>query len=139
MVSRKNLAENRSQFHAKRTMKHSTWHRTRALLLAALLGLGMSLSGVQGGMMAAEMVFAADGAHHGPGSCDGCGAGDHEGLHAGACLAVCGSAAHGLIPGELLTLPSASRADFQVARLRLSGQFLRPDHGPPKILTLADA
>jgi hypothetical protein len=41
------------------------------------------------------------------------------------------------MPGELLTLPSASRTDFQVVRLHLNGQFHTPDHGPPKILILA--
>ena len=117
-------------------MKRWCWHRTRVLLLAVLLGLGMSLSCAQGGVMAAEMAVAADDAHHGPGGCDGCGSGDHEGIDVGTCLAVCGTAAQGLMPGELLTLPSTSRADFQIARLHLSGQFHSPDHGPPKILTL---
>jgi len=113
-----------------------SWHRTRALLLAVLLGLGMSLSFVQGGVMAAEIAFAADDAHHGPSSCDGCGGSDHEGMDAGTCLAVCGTAAQGLMPVELLSLPSASRPAFQVAPSFLSGQFHSPDHGPPKILTL---
>ena len=113
-------------------MKRWSWHRTRVLLLMVLLGLGMSLSCVQGGVMA----VATDDAHHGPGGCDGCGGGGHEGMDAGTCLAVCGTAAQGLMPGELLTLPSASRADFQIAQLHLSGQFHSPDHGPPKILTL---
>jgi hypothetical protein len=40
----------------------------------------MSLSLVQGSVMAAEMAIAADGAHHGPSDCDGCGGGDHEGM-----------------------------------------------------------
>ena len=111
-------------------------HRTRALLLAVFLGLGMSLSFVQGGVMAVETAFAADDAHHGPSGCDGCGGSDHEGMDAGTCLAVCGSATQGLMPGELLTLPSASRTDFQSTRLHLSGQFHSPDHGPPKILIL---
>jgi hypothetical protein len=119
----------------------SSWpaHRVRALLLAVLLGLGMSLSLVQGGVMAAEMAIAADDAHHGPSGCDGCAGGDHNDMDAGTCLAVCGTAAQGLMPGELLTLPSTSRADFQIAQLRLSGQFHSPDHGPPKISPSADA
>jgi hypothetical protein len=117
-------------------MKRWPWHGTRVLVLALLLGLGTSPSYVQGGVMAAEMGLATDGARHGPGGCDGC---DHERMDAGVCLAVCGSAAQGLMPAELLTLPSASRADFQTARVHLSGQFHSPDHGPPKILTLTDA
>jgi hypothetical protein len=120
-------------------MKRWSWHRTRVLLLAVLLGLGMSLSLVQGSVMAAEMAIAADGAHHGPSDCDGCGGGNHQGMDARTCLAVCGMAAQGLMPGELLTLPSTSRADFQIAQLRLSGQFHSPDHGPPKISPSADA
>jgi hypothetical protein len=111
-------------------------HGIRTLVLALVLALGMSLSVVQGSLMAAEMAVASDGADHGAGGCDGCGGGDHQGMDAGACLAACGPAAQGLMPGELLTLPLASRTDFQIARLHLSGQFHCPDHGPPKILTL---
>jgi hypothetical protein len=117
-------------------MKRWTWHRTRVLLLAVLLGLGVSLSFVQGSVIAADMAVAADGAHHGPSGCDGCGAGDHNDMNAGTCLAVCVPVTQGLMSGELLTLPSASRTGFQVAQLLLSGQFHTPDHGPPKILTL---
>jgi hypothetical protein len=113
-----------------------SWHRTRVLLLAVLLGLGMSLSFVQGSAMAATMAVAAGGAHHGSSGCDGCGGGDHKDMDAGSCLTVCGSAAQGLMYGELLTLPSASRTGFQVAQLLLSGQSHPPDHGPPKTLTL---
>ena len=111
-------------------------HRVRALLLAVLLGLGMSLSFVQGGVMAAEMAVAADDCSSRAGRLHGCGGGDHNDMNAGTCSAVCGPAAQGLMPGELLTLPSASRTGFQVARLHLSSQFHSPDHGPPKILIL---
>ena len=116
----------------------SSWpaHRARVLLLAVLLGLGMSLSLVQGGVMAAEMAIAADDAHHGPSGCDGCGGGDHQDMDAGTCLAVCGTTAQDLMPGELLTLPSASRTSLQVARLHLNSQFHSPDHGPPRTLTV---
>jgi len=117
-------------------MKRWSWHRTRVLLLAVLLGLGMSLSFVQGGVMAAAMAVGADGAGHGPSGSDGCGGGDHNDMNAGTCLTVCASAAQGLMSGELLTLPPASRASFQVARLALGGRSHSPDHGPPKTLTL---
>jgi hypothetical protein len=117
-------------------MKRWSWHRTRVLLLAVLLGLGISLSFVPGSVMAVAMSVAADGAHHGTSGCDGCGGGDHKDMNAGTCLAVCGSAAQGLMSTEPLTLPSASRTGFQVAHLRISGQFHTPDHGPPKTLTL---
>jgi hypothetical protein len=117
-------------------MKCWSWHRTRVLLLAVLLGLGMSLSFVQGSVMAATMAVAADGAQHGSSGCDGCGGGDHKDMNAGTCLTVCGSAAQGLMSGELQTLPSAFRTGFQVAHLRISGQSYTPDHGPPKTLTL---
>jgi hypothetical protein len=117
-------------------MKRWSLHRTRVLLLAVLLGLGMSVSLVQGGVMAATMAVAADGAHHGSSGCDGCDGGDHKDMNAGTCLTVCGSAAQGLISGELQTLSSASRTGFQVAHLRVSGQSHTPDHGPPKTLTL---
>jgi hypothetical protein len=117
-------------------MNRWSWHRTRVLLLALFLGFGMSLSLVQGGVMAAEMAVAADQAHHAPSGCDGCGGGDHSDMSAGTCLAACGPAAQGMMPGELLTLPVACRTNFQIARLHLSSQFHSPDHGPPKILIL---
>jgi hypothetical protein len=120
-------------------MKRWSWHRTRVLLLAVLLGLGMSLSFVQGSVMVAGMAVAADGAHQEPSGCDGCSGGDHNGMNPGTCLTVCASAAQGLISGELLPLPSASRSALQVAQLLLSGRSHTPDHGPPKILPLADA
>jgi hypothetical protein len=115
-------------------MKRWSWHRTRVLLLAVFLGLGISLSFVQGSVMAVAMSVAT--AHHGSSGCDGCGGGDHSDMNAGTCLAMCGPVAQGLLPGELLTLPSASRMGLSVARLHLGGQFHSPDHGPPKILTL---
>ena len=117
-------------------MKHRSWHRTRVLLLAVLLGLGMSLSFVQGSVMAAGMTVAANGTHQGPSGCDGCGGGDHDDMNAGTCLTVCASAAQGLISSDLLPLPSASQAGLRVDQLLLSGRFHSPDHGPPKILTL---
>jgi hypothetical protein len=120
-------------------MKRWSRHRTCALLLAVFLGLGMSLSSMQGGVMAAEMAIAADGVHHEPSGCHGCGGGDHEAMDAGTCLAVCGTAAQVLIPGELLTLPSASRAALQLAPSLLSGQSHTPDHGPPRPSPFADA
>jgi hypothetical protein len=117
-------------------MKRWSWHRTRVLLLAVFLGLGMSLSFVQGSVMAVAMSVATDGALHGSSGCDGCGGGDHKEMNADTCLTACGSAAQGLMSGELLRLPSASRTGFQVAQLLLSGQSHTPDHGPPKTLTL---
>jgi hypothetical protein len=105
------------------------------LLLAFLLGLGMSVSAFHDRLIAAEVTVMADHPHHLQGGCHGCG-GDHESMDPGTCLAACGTAAHGLMPGELLTLPSDSGTDFRVAQLLLSGQFHSPDHGPPKVLAL---
>jgi hypothetical protein len=116
-------------------MKRWSWHRTRALLMALLLGAGMSLSVVDASAMAAKMAVTGVMVTPGSGGCDGCGD-DPDGVDLVSCLAACGAALHGLLPGELLTLPSASRTDFQSTRLHLSGQFHSPDHGPPKILTL---
>jgi hypothetical protein len=116
-------------------MKRWSWHRTRVLLLAILLGLGMSLTFVQGGLMAAEMAVSAEPGHTGSSDCDGCGDSDHK-ADAGMCLSVCGSAAHGMLPAEPLALSSASRASFQAAYLLLAGRSHSPDHGPPKLLTL---
>ena len=41
-------------------MKRRAWHRTRVLLMALLLGVGMSLSPVQASAMAAKMAIAAE-------------------------------------------------------------------------------
>jgi hypothetical protein len=117
-------------------MNRWSWHRTRVLLLALLLGVAMGLSFVQGSVMAVAMAATANGAHHGPSDCDGCGGGDHKDMKDAACLTVCASAAQGLMSGELLTLPSTSRIGFQLVHLLLSGQIVNPDHGPPKILIL---
>jgi hypothetical protein len=115
-------------------MKRWSWHWTRVLLLAVLLGLGMSLSSVQGGVMATEMGVATHDAHHGrPSGCGGC---EQQGMNASTCLVLCGIVVQALVPAELLTLPSAFRIGFQVARLHLSSQFDSPEHGPPKILIL---
>jgi hypothetical protein len=116
-------------------MKRWSWHRTRVLLLAVLLGLGMSLSFVQGSMMA--MAVAADGVHPESNGCQGCGGNDHNHMNAGTCVTVCASAAQGLISEELLPPPSASRTPLHIDQVLLSGQSHRPDHGPPKILTLS--
>lgn len=117
-------------------MNRWSWHRTRVLLLAILLGLGMSLPFVQGSVVAAGMAVALDGAHHVPSNCDGCSGGGHSDMAAGSCLTVCASAVQGLISGEPLALPSVSRTGLQVGQLLLNGRSHRPDHGPPKSLTL---
>ena len=117
-------------------MKRWSLHRTRVLLLALLLGLGMGSSFVQGSVMTTGMAVAAGGTRHEPSGCDGCGGSDHDDMNAGTCLTICASAAQGLISSNLLPLPSASQAGLQVAQLLLSGQFHSPEHGPPKILTL---
>jgi hypothetical protein len=57
-------------------------------------------------------------------------------MSTGTCPVLCGAAAQGLISGELLTLPSASRTAFQIAQQLVSGRSHTPDHGPPKTLTL---
>jgi hypothetical protein len=116
-------------------MSSSPGHRIRALLLTLLLAFGMSLSFVQGGLMAAEMAVSAEAGHTGSSDCDGCGSGDGK-TDAGMCLSVCGSAAQGMPPGEPVALAPASRASFQGVHLLLGGRSHSPDHGPPKILTL---
>jgi hypothetical protein len=106
-------------------------HRLRALLLALVLALGVNVSLVQGGLMAAEMAVSADAAQPCPHGCDGCGDG-HGGLDAGTCLSLCGAAAQGLLPGEPIAHPPASRASLQARYLVFGGRFHSPDPGPPK-------
>jgi hypothetical protein len=117
-------------------MKGWPGHRVRVLLLAILLGLGMSLSFVQGSVMAAEMAVSADAGHTGSSDCHGCGGSDDGGASASTCISVCGAAAHGLLSGEPVALPPASRASFEIASLAFGGRSHSPDHGPPKIPTL---
>jgi len=119
-----------------RIMKRWSWHRARVLFLAVLLGLGTSLSLVQGSVMAMVMSIPADGALDGSSHCEGCGGGDHKDMNAATCLTVCASAVQGLVSGELLTAPSASRTGYRIAQQLASGRSHTPDHGPPKIFTL---
>ena len=93
----------------------------------------MSLSLVQGGLVVAEMAISADAAHPCPNGCDGCGNSD---LDAGACLSLCGMAAHGLVQDEPVALSPASQASFQGGYLALDGRSHSPDPGPPRPLTL---
>jgi hypothetical protein len=95
----------------------------------------MSLSFVQGGLMAAEMAVSAEAAQPGPHDCHGCGDGDVD-LEASMCLSMCGSAAQGLLPGEPAALPPASGASFQARYLVLGGRSHSPDPGPPRSITL---
>lgn len=113
-------------------MKASPGHRLRALLLALVLALGMSLP-FEGGPMAAEMAVAAEAAPPCPHGCDGCGAGD---LEASTCLFVCGSAAQALVPGEPVALPPAARASSEAGRLVLGERSHSPEPGPPRPFTL---
>jgi hypothetical protein len=117
-------------------MKGWSWHRSRVLFLAVWLGLSMSLSFVQGSVMAAEMAISAESGHQTPSDCDGCGGSGHKNADAGICLSVCGSASHVLMPADPPALPSASQTVFEGGELLVSGQTSSPDHGPPKILTL---
>jgi hypothetical protein len=114
-------------------MSRSPKHRVRALLLALLLALGTSLSLVQGGLMAAEMAVSAEAAQPCPHGCDGC---DETDLDASTCLFACASAVQGLLPGESLALPPASRARFDVGYLVFGGRSHSPDPGPPKPIAL---
>jgi hypothetical protein len=85
--------------------------------------------------MAAEMAVSAEAGHAGSSDCDGCGGSDHE-TDAGMCMSVCGSATQGMLPGEPVALPPASRASFEIVSRAHGGRFNSPDHGPPRKLTL---
>jgi hypothetical protein len=117
-------------------MKRWFWHRTRALLLALLLGLSMSLAVSHASVMAAKMAVAVEAAQPGVDSCDDCSGGDEVPTDLGTCLAVCGSAAQGLVPEGPAALPPLKRTDPPVAHLLAGGHTGHPDHGPPKALTL---
>ena len=131
---RERLAQDARRRHVMPTMKRWSQHRIRALLLTLLLAVGMSVTFVQGGLMAAEMVVSAEGSA--PTGCDGCTGDDAGDADMLACQSVCSSAAHGLLPGEPAAPPAVLRTAFGLASSILDGRANRPDHGPPKILTL---
>lgn len=130
---RERLAHDGRRRHVRLTMKRPRQHRIRALLLTLLLALGMSLTFVHGGLMAAEMVVSAEASV--PTGCDGC-TGDPGDADVLACQSVCGSAAHGLLSGEPAATPAVFRTTFGLTSPVLGGRSNRPDHGPPKTLTL---
>ena len=116
-------------------MRRTLSHRLHLLVLATFLGLGMSVSAVQAGIMSAQTEIAAMLPEPGSDECARCDGGDEGRVDVGSCLSVCG-AAHALLPGEPAALPSASRASFQARYLVLGGRSHSPDPGPPKPLTL---
>jgi len=130
------LANRSRSRHLGRTMKRWSGDRIRRLHLALVLALGMSLSFVHGGVMAAEMAVSAGSGGQGPSGCVECDGGGDGGASVSTCLAVCGAAAQGLVPGQPVALPPASGVSLQAVHLLLDGRCSSPDHGPPKILTL---
>jgi hypothetical protein len=113
-------------------MRRTPLHRLHLLVLAAFLGLGLSLSAVQAGIMSAQMEVAAMLPEPGSDECADCEGGDDGRVEVGSCLSVCGAAAHALLPSEPVALPSASRASFQTGYLVLGGRSHSPDPGPPR-------
>ena len=116
-------------------MKGWPGHRIRALLLALLVALGMSLSVVQGGLMAAEMAVAADGAHTGRVAATAVAAAITTTWMPAPAWPCAGLPLMACCLGNCDAAISFSTG-LQVARLHLGGQFHSPDHGPPKILIL---
>jgi hypothetical protein len=106
----------------------------RALLLALLLAFGSGLALVHGSLLAAELVVSADADHPGPDGCDGYRDGYACAIDTDTCLTHCTSAAQGLLPGEPIASPTASRAAFDAGGLIPAGRTNSPEHGPPKLL-----
>jgi len=113
-------------------MRSSCWHGTRLLLLALLLGAGISLSFGQASAMSAPMAVAT--ADLGSDRCHGCDGADDGCADTMSCVSLCASPAHGLVPGESADLLSASRTAFQIAHVLGNGHVSSPEHGPPKLL-----
>jgi hypothetical protein len=111
------------------------------LLLAVVLGVGMSLSFNQASAMLAKMAIATEMAHAGSDGCHACAGDDHGGADtlsclSFSCLSLCASAAQGLLPEEPADLVAASGAGLEIAHMLVSGHATTPDHGPPKLLIL---
>ena len=115
-------------------MRRWSWHRTRVLLLALLVGVGMSLSFSHPSAMSVKMTLAAEMADSGSDGCHGCD-GD-GGADMVRCPSLCASPAQGLLPGEPADLPLATPAGCQIAHLLVTGHTSSPDPGPPKLLIL---
>jgi hypothetical protein len=119
-----------------RTMLRRTRTQVSALLLALLLALGSGLALVHGSLMAAELAVAGEACHAGPNGCDD---GHDCATDADTCLALCVSAAQGVLPAEPIAAPPASRAAFDAVALIPGGRTNSPEHGPPKLLAPAAA
>lgn len=104
-----------------------------ALFLGVLVALGMSLSAVQAGNMAAKMAVASDMGASGHNGCGGCGgSGDAGGAKAMVCAPAC-------VAPVLAVLPQASPMTFDQPRgfslrpyARLLGHISTPDPYPPR-------
>lgn len=114
-------------------MKRPSCRRNLALLLAAFLALGMSLSAVQSSEMTVRMAMASDAGAAGQGACNGCAGADDSG-HDVSCSSVliCSSAA--ILPVErghaVAKLGKMSLPISDVAR----DLAAPPDPYPPKSL-----
>jgi hypothetical protein len=104
-----------------------------ALFLGVLVTLGMSMSAVQAGNMAAKMAMASDMGASGHDDCGACdGKGDAGGAKAMACMSLC-------VAPVLAALPQASPVTFDQPRgfslrlyARLLGHVSTPDPYPPR-------
>lgn len=96
----------------------------------------MSLTVSHARAMSAKMGVAVEAAQPGGDSCDDCSGGDDAPIDLGTCLAVCGSAAQGLMPEGPAALPPLAGTGLRFAQVAAGGHTSHPDHGPPKALTL---
>lgn len=106
------------------------------VLLGVFLALGMSLSVVQAGGMAAKMALAAGMADSGTGTCSTCGGGGDD-TGSVACTATC-TAGHGpavVSSGSLPVGHDASAAPFPQER-SLRGRCSSPEPYPPRSFVL---
>jgi hypothetical protein len=110
-------------------------HRLHLFVLAAFLGLGLSLSPVQAGIMSAQMGTAAMLPEPGTHECAGCEGGDGH-LDIGSCLSVCGSATHALLPGEPAAPLSSCSARLRPGDPPTGGVVAAPEPDPPRALIL---
>lgn len=127
------LADDPRHRYVTETMSRLPSSRVGVLVLTLIVALGISLSFVQSGLMAAGMAVAAD---HGSVPCPDCGGGDDGAPDAGTCIAVCGSLSHALPVGGPAAPSETFRLAFQAGDLIRNGRSQRPDHGPPKLSTL---
>jgi hypothetical protein len=111
-------------------MKRSSLRKAIALFLGVFLVLGMTLSAVQAGEMAVQMVAMDSSDTMSPSGCNGCGDGDAD--LAGTCLPMCMGASAALLPSDDIMMVLENSASLYPNSTISHERVFSPDPHPPK-------